>query len=166
MSFQVAIVLCALFVTSPASAQPPPPTYETVPRRYDPAALTAGALVFAASYGASVFVATTADEDQRDLGAEQLFIPLAGPWLALADRDACPLVGDPCDHEAAYKALLVIDGIFQAAGVLAMLDGFVEPASRRVPVHTARPARASSPRVRVTPTMGHGGPGVVVVGRF
>ncbi len=161
MVSRVAIASYALLITSAASAQPPAPAYETVPRRYDPAALTAGALVFAASYGASVFVAMTTDEHERDLGTEQLFIPVAGPWLALADRDACPLMGPSCDHEAAYKALLVVDGMFQAAGVLAIIDGLVEPASRRVPVR-----RHAGAQVRIAPSLTHGGPGVVVAGRF
>lgn len=139
------------------------PQYETVYDDYNAAVFTTGALIFAASYGASVVAAAQASDDNRERGFDRLYIPFAGPWLALSDRGDCPITSASCDSETTTKVLLVADGIFQAAGVLAMIDGILEPSSHRVQVRNTKLDR----KVRVTPaTVGKGDPGVAVFGRF
>ncbi|MDB4961046.1 MAG: hypothetical protein JWP01_1045 [Myxococcales bacterium] len=139
------------------------PQYETVYDSYNAPVFTTGALVFAASYGASVIAAASASDENRERGFERLYVPVAGPWLALNERGSCPITSASCDRETTTKVLLIADGVFQAAGVLAMIDGILEPSSRRVRVQNAK----VDTKVRVTPaTVGTGGSGVAVFGRF
>lgn len=185
MKFRLVGALCALLLPSSALAQPvtapqppvvivnpapPPPRrmilepqYETVYDRYNAAMFTTGALIFGAAYGASVVAAATASDDNRDRGFERLYIPVAGPWLALSDRGDCPITSSACDRETTTKILLIADGVFQSAGVLAMIGGVLEPSRRRVQVRNTK----LDTKVRVTPsTVGSGDPGVAVFGRF
>ena len=109
-----------------------------------------GALVFGASYGASLVEAGTSDHP----GADRLWVPVVGPWLALGDWGNCPIADSRCDNSTTDKVLLVADGVFQAAGVITMLDGILAPSHHVVMVETAG--------VHVRPT----GNGVLVFGRF
>lgn len=92
--------------------------------------LSAGGLVFGATYLTSIVVAGTSSyrADQR------LYVPLAGPWLDLAARGECG--SNPrypaCGHETRNDALLVGDGIGQALGVLQIVGGFLFPTTRTV----------------------------------
>ena len=113
-----------------------------------------GALVFAGSYGASAIVASTSDHP----GADRLYVPVVGPWLALNDWGDCPIEQPRCDEETTDKVLLVADVVFQAAGVITMISGLLSPTSRTV--YRTRTADAKS--YKVTPTRN----GFAVVGRF
>jgi hypothetical protein len=165
----------AVVVNPPATPpQPPPapvvatvapqpvviPEYEEVDDSYNAPMFTSGALVFGATYGASVIVAASSDDTR---GNHRLYVPLVGPWLALSDRGSCDISRSSCDHETTVKVLLVADGVFQAAGVLAMLDGIFQPSTHRV--YTTRTAKTDT-KVHITPTAAHGDPGVSVFGRF
>lgn len=125
------LAICVLLAPAIASADPD----DEDPR--DPVnapILTAGALVFLGSYGAAVGVATARLHD----GNDQLYIPIAGPWLALGDW--CTISSASCEASPATKALLVADGLVQAAGLVIMLDAFFEPSHRTQPdrcVHIA-----------------------------
>lgn len=137
------------------------PQYETVYDSYNAPVFTTGALVFLASYGASVVVAASAEQDEIDRGLDRLYVPVVGPWLALNDRGSCPIERPSCDYETTAKVLLVADGVFQAAGVITMVSGILSPTSHRVPVRT------TDTKVRVTPVaMSSGGSGLQVFGRF
>jgi hypothetical protein len=140
------------------------PQYETVYDTYNAPVFTTGALVFIGSYGSSVVAAAGASGEERDRGADKLYIPLAGPWLALNARGSCPPTSSSCDMEATKKVLLVVDGIFQAAGVITMIDGVLQPTSHRVVTQTTKVER----KVRVAPAVvsAQGTPGVQVFGRF
>jgi hypothetical protein len=113
-----------------------------------------GALVFAGSYGASVVVAGSSDH----AGADRLYVPVVGPWLALNDWGDCPIEEPRCDENTTDKVLLVADGVFQAAGVITMVSGLLSPTHRTV--YTQRTAQNT--KTRVTPTRN----GFAVVGRF
>src|SRR4051812_43622053 len=123
-------------------AQQPQPTVVTEPQgtevydSYNAPIFTTGALVFAASYGASVAVAASNDDDSN--GLHHLYVPVVGPWLALNDRPDCDAVLSRCDNETSKKVLLVADGIFQAAGIITMLDGLIVPSHHRVIATTAK----------------------------
>jgi hypothetical protein len=112
---------------------------------------TTGALVFIGSYGASVITAASSNH----VGAARLYVPVAGPWLALNDWGHCPVTNASCDSTTTAKVLLVADGIFQAAGVLTMIDGILEPSNHRVYTRTAR-------KLDIAPT----GNGFAVLGSF
>lgn len=144
-------------VLAPASE----PQYEEVYDSYNAPIFTTGALVFGASYGTSVIVAASSDKD-NDRGNRRLFVPVLGPWLALSDRGSCDITQSKCDGETTAKVLLVADGVFQAAGIIGMIDGLLQPSShRRIVTRTAK----VDTRVHVTPTAANG-PGVLVFGHF
>ncbi len=162
MSIRVPFALAALAslaglaaVHTPSADAQPAVRTETVYDSYDGPVFTTGAVVLTASYGAALIAASSRDD------LDELYVPLAGPWLALAGREGCPIEKPECDDETTTKLLLVADGVFQAAGALAMLDAILEPSRRTI----VRPV-ASQSAVRVTPTASTGGPGVLVVGRF
>jgi hypothetical protein len=83
-------------------------------------------------------------------------VPVAGPWLALNDWGNCPITSSSCDTNTTDKVLLVADGVFQAAGLIAMVDGVLSPSHHRVVTRTA------DRKVHVTPT----GSGLAVFGHF
>lgn len=146
--------------TVPAPTSYTPETqYEEVSDSYNAAMFTTGALVFAASYGASVIVAGSS-EDER--GNRRLYVPVVGPWLALNDRGDCDITKSSCDHETTAKVLLIADGVFQAAGLIAMVDGLLQPSTHRVVTRTAR----RDTKIHVTPTAQNGNPGLAVLGKF
>ncbi len=84
---------------------------------------TSGVLVFGASYGAAVITAASSDHK----GDNRLYVPLLGPWLDLGTRGSCPVSSSSCDHETTDKVLVVVDGIFQAAGFISVIDGIFDP---------------------------------------
>jgi hypothetical protein len=152
----------------PADDPPPPPRvtvitpepeYDVVEDSTNAPIFVSGALVFGAAYGASVITAASTDDTR---GNHRLYVPLVGPWLALNDRGDCDLLRESCDHETTAKVLLIADGIFQAAGVIGMLDGIFQPSTHRIVRRTAK----LDTRIHVTPATVHGDPGVAVFGRF
>jgi len=110
-----------------------------------------GAVAFGGSYLASVITAASTDHP----GANRLYVPVVGPWLALGDWGNCPVSNAACDSNTTDKVLLVADGIVQAAGVLTMIDGLVWPTHHRRVV-------VADTKVHVTPT----GNGMMVFGHF
>lgn len=131
-----------------------PETY-TVYDAWNAPVFATGALVFAGSYGASAIVASTSDH----VGADRLYVPVAGPWLALNDWGDCPIAEPRCDKNTTDKVLLVADGVFQAAGLITMVTGILSPTSRTV---VASPRTADAKKIKVTPTRN----GFAVLGRF
>ena len=101
-----------------------------------------GALVFAGSYGAAAVASGMSDHP----GADRLWVPVVGPWLALNDWGTCPIDQARCDTNTTDKVLLVADGVFQAAGLLTMVDGLLSPSHHRVVTRTA------DTKVHITPT--------------
>jgi hypothetical protein len=94
--------------------------------RADPRIALGGVALFGTTYLASVLVAATSEH----AGSSRLDVPLVGPWLALADGAHCAIPGPSCNTSASDKALLVADGVAQATGVFALLDGLVWPRVR------------------------------------
>lgn len=142
----------------PATYVPSEPEYEEVRDSIDAPMFTSGALVFAASYGGAVIVAG----NDNGHGNSRLYIPVVGPWLALNDRGSCDPAKTSCDHDTTAKVLLIADGIFQAAGVLGMIDGLLQPSSHRIARRTAR----RQPAVHLLPTYTSGAPGLAALGKF
>ncbi len=101
----------------------------------------AGTLIVSVSTGAALIVATTSTYDWDRV----LFVPIAGPWIALAKRPQ----SSPEENWA--RAGLIIDGLAQAAGLAMLVVGTVmhhtrEPKNARqliVPIATAGGAGVS-----------------------
>ena len=120
--------------------------------------LYSGAFAFGVPYVSSVIVGASSSHP----GDRNLFIPVAGPWIDLADRH-CP-TGSSCDHEGLYKGLLIADGIFQGLGALQIAGAFLFPETVTV-TNAARP-RPRVAGVRVAPTSVGSGYGISAVGLF
>jgi len=74
--------------------------------------LSTGATVLVLSYVPAAIAAATADDTSDDL-----YIPVAGPWLEIANHP----------NDTLSTTLLAIDGAFQGLGSLAMLAGLIIP---------------------------------------
>jgi hypothetical protein len=184
---QIAAVGAAItaFLPSVASAQdvaPPPPAQPTVvqpvvetPAVIEPAAPAGGETtteqaigpsmamvgtgvgIFALSYVPAVVIAAESNLDAD----KRLYVPIVGPWLDLGQRPSCS--ASDCNSESAAKVGIVIDGVFQAVGVLTVIGGLLTPAHETRTVRTA----ALKPTLHLTPaTMGHGGYGMAALGTF
>ena len=131
-------------------------------------AILAGGLIgFAGAYVPSVVVAA-ANGNSFD---NRLYIPIAGPWLDLAQRPGCGGSQFNCSRESGFAGLLVVDGVVQALGALATGLAFVVPERRtRVLSASADRARKSAPQklaVHVVPArLGRDGYGVAAFGGF
>ena len=116
-----------------------------------------GVLMFGIAYGSSVVAAASSNR----AADQSLFVPLLGPWIDLARRDGCIGV-DACGvNETANKVLLVAGGLFQAAGALQILGGFLFPETRIV-VRQAKDERG----LHLQPTAGYGSFGLSAYGAF
>ncbi|HEY0992538.1 MAG TPA: hypothetical protein VGD80_36040 [Kofleriaceae bacterium] len=148
---------------APMVAVPPEPEYREVYDSYNAPMFAAGAAVFGLTYGASVITAATSDNAR---GNNRLYVPLVGPWLALHDRGPCDILKSSCDHETTAKVLLIADGVFQAAGVIGMLDGLLRPSTHRVLVTQAKVDTRTHIRPTVIGSVSGAAPGVAVRGHF
>jgi hypothetical protein len=119
--------------------------------------LTTGMIMFGGSYIPAVVVGA---ESNRPSDNPSLFIPVAGPWIDMGQRDCGG--PHPCAGEAGSVALLAVDGVFQGLGALAIISSFV--------VHERRGRNwfiIGSEKVQVAPTtIGYGGYGFAAVGKF
>lgn len=126
--------------------------------------LGGGIFIFAMSYLPAVAVAGSSERpiDQR------LFVPVAGPWMDLANRGPCNPVG--CSSEMAYRSLLVTDGILQGLGAFMTLVGILgddDPPATGDDARRDQPARVASTTVHVSPVQfGSGGYGLAAFGNF
>jgi hypothetical protein len=119
-----------------------------------------GSLVFAAAYIPSAVIGGTSDVK----GDSLLLIPLLGPWLDLAKREACnpndaaEQTLTPCSTESFNNALLVTSGVTQLIGV-----GFFAAGIWTRPSYT----RDMQPTgLRVVPNIGRTGGSVNLTGAF
>ena len=122
--------------------------------------LGAGIVSFADAYGIAAIVGATSSY-QPD---RRLFVPVLGPWLDLADRASCsPTGAGSCHTERVNRASLVIDGVFQGIGVLAIAGALAFPWPR-----TAMTADApAGPQLTLAPVQyAHGGMGLAALGTF
>jgi hypothetical protein len=133
-------------------------TTQTQPNR---AMLSSGAFALGVPYVSSVIVAAESDHP----GDHNLYVPVAGPWMDLADRH-CPTAG-PCNHEGLYKGLLIGDGILQGIGALEIVSAFLFPETVTTREATRRaPSGATTATVKFTPTFTSGSLGVAALGAF
>lgn len=84
--------------------------------------LITGAVVLVGSY---VPAATVAYTSERPADQTNLYYPVVGPWMNLADRQCNDR---PCgDNEGIAKGLLIADGIGQGLGALAVVSSLFLP---------------------------------------
>jgi hypothetical protein len=121
----------------------------------NPYLLRSGLFTLGLSYAPALVVAIESDFHADD----HLYIPVAGPWLDLANR------GDSeSDNETVNKVLLVTDGVFQGLGALQVVAALAFPGSSAVTVAGGKPD--SDVSVSLTPARFAGGQGVLAVGEF
>jgi hypothetical protein len=117
--------IAAALLTGPARATEQDRVVEGGPNRL---LLTTGAATFAFGYVSAAYVGATSSSDTDRM----LLLPFVGPWASFAARGSCATT-EACEAEPTYKALLVADGIVQAAGAaqiaLAFLFRELVPAS-------------------------------------
>jgi hypothetical protein len=154
-AFTVVAALVSGLWVSQASAQSRETVSTTGPNR---GLLHSGLFVFGVPYVASVIVASSSDHP----GDDNLYLPVAGPWMDLANRGTCGHLGErSCDSETGNKVLLVFDGIFQGLGALDIVGAFVFPETRTVSTVS------SERRFVIAPTYwGRNGYGVHAVATF
>jgi hypothetical protein len=126
-------------------------------------ALIAGGIAgFVGAYVPSVIVAVS-NGNSFD---RNLYIPVVGPWLDLANRPGCGGGQTSCARESGFAALLIVDGVVQVLGPVATALGFVVPERHRVIV-TAKADEVEKPSLHVAPaSLGHGAYGVSAFGKF
>ncbi len=83
--------------------------------------LLTSTLVLAAAYVPVVAVAYTSD---RQADQKNLYYPIVGPWMNLADRQ-CDV--RPCNNEGVNKTLLILDGVGQGVGAIGVVASFFLP---------------------------------------
>jgi hypothetical protein len=126
-------------------------------------ALVGGLVLLALSYAPSAYVGAQASSDHD----RTLEIPVAGPWMDLAQRPACvpPVTQfkspiDPCIMETGARIALVTSGSLQGLGALLTLWG-LPSRSHLVEGDDGGAARAK-PHVAFVPTL----TGITVAGSF
>jgi hypothetical protein len=126
-------IACAwTLCTTSAGAQSHETVTTTGPNRE---LLHSGIFALGVPYVASVVVAASSDRPED----KHLYIPVAGPWMDLANRSGCGNAGQPsCDKETAYKVLLIGNGILQGVGTLEIFGSFLFPETRTVSAKNER----------------------------
>ena len=150
------------FVAAPASAQQivEERTVASGPNR---SMLYSGIWTLGLSYVPALVVAA---ESSRH-GDKDLYIPVAGPWMDLANRSACP-PNIRCSDETANKVLLVIDGVFQGLGALDIIGAFLMPETRTITTRTNAKTdfRLAGLSLRLSPAWFQSGYGISALGSF
>jgi hypothetical protein len=118
--------------------------------------LATGFALLGGTYLASVIVGA---ESSRPADNPNLFYPVAGPWMDLGQRGCSATF--PCSGEAGNKTLLILDGITQGVGALAMLTALFIPEKK-----TRHWFIIGDGNVQAAPTTVGTGYGVGAVGRF
>lgn len=118
--------------------------------------LVTGLLFFGGTYAASAGVAA---ESNRAADHSNLYYPLAGPWMDLAQRDCTAI--HPCINEGGNRTLLVLDGVTQGVGALAVLTSFFVPEKK-----SRHWFIIGGDKVHASPATVGTGYGMAAVGRF
>lgn len=147
--------------SSEFSPEPVIPTVADIPHKetrsfVNRPLLITSAVLLGGTYGASAIVAWTSS---RDTDQKNLYIPVAGPWMNLADRQ-CD--ARPCNNEGLNKGLLIADGVAQGLGALGVVTSFFIPETT-----TKNWYLIGNSHVQATPMrVGVAGYGVGAVGSF
>ena len=147
-------------VQAPGGAAAAPAETTTTYEGPNRAMVGSGLVMFGLSYIPAVIVASQSNQDVD----HHLYIPVAGPWINLANRPDCNVARIGCDTENTNKVLLVVDGVFQGVGALTTVIGLLSTERETAPV--TRTA-SDKPSIHFTPaSMGAGGVGAAAFGSF
>jgi hypothetical protein len=124
----------------------------------NPYLLATGFVLWGVPYTSGLIVAA-----QSSNPADQhLYVPIAGPWIDLANRQSCPVGSNACNNETTNKVLLGVDGAFQAIGTIEVLWGFLRHEHREV---TTISATRYTPAISLTPARVETGYGLTALAR-
>ena len=133
-------------VVQTAQPRPAQTERETISEKGGPSTgmLATGGIMFGVSYGVALIggAASSTDEDR------ELYVPFAGPWMALDNHDG-----------AGSKVFLATDGVFQGLGGLLVIGAFLNPQERTV-------TRTRAAQVQVSPAVSPEFMGLAATGRF
>ena len=127
--------------------------------------LIVGLALTAGWYGASVGTSYLWPDAPN---AEDLRLPVVGPWLALADA-GCGDDESGCSTftVVARSTLAVVSGVGQLGGLIAIGEGiFMSTGSPAAPTQKGARLRGHEPAVAAVPVMLPNGAGIEFVGRF
>lgn len=129
---RASIIVCCLACGGSSSAQPKPsaapqlsldrPALTTSRALFNRPLLVAGLLMFGGAYAASVVDAAMLG---RDVARNDLYYPVVGPWMAYANR--CDPSRRCSGDEPGGGFLLVIDGVGQGLGAVALVTSLLVP---------------------------------------
>jgi hypothetical protein len=104
--------------TAPAH---PRPHIVTEPRQ---GIIIGGAVTWAVAYTFSLMGSSTSD---GDMARHWLYVPVAGPFLYLHNRERCPPTNDPtmCVDDWATPLVFTMFGIVQSVGAALVAGGFL-----------------------------------------
>ena len=119
-----------------------------------------GFITFGLSYVPAVSTATTS---QLPID-KHLLVPVAGPWIDLAQRPICSPPAN-CQSEQTNRALLETTGILQGVGAFLTIVGLLTPddTDTESPKHTSE---AKATTVHVTPAQFGSAYGLAAFGKF
>jgi len=98
-----------------------PPVVATTHRFMNRTLFVSGLVLFAGTYASSMIVGA---ESSRAQDHQDLFYPVVGPWIDIGHRDCA---ANTCTNEAGAVTLLILDGIGQGIGALAMIASVAVP---------------------------------------
>lgn len=115
--------------------------------------LITGGLMLAGSYATTAAFAGANGPD----GDKDLFIPIAGPWINLANRTC----SGECTNETRDTLLIAGSGVLQGVGAALMITSFFVP--EKIP---AARIQAGPVKMQVGPTAGAASGGLGAIGTF
>jgi hypothetical protein len=150
--------------SAPVPASNAPPVYELPPPETRWAVLGTGLAVTGVSYGLALGAAY-AWPDART--SDELKIPIAGPWMAIADTGCTEDEPDCSTVLLVVTAILSgVDGVVQAGGLGIALESLFMPTASEKP-RAEKPRTSEAPTVRPVPVIvGKHGVGLGVAGTF
>jgi hypothetical protein len=138
----------------------------------NPPMFVSGLTTFAIGYAPALGVAIGSNHK----GDDQLFIPVAGPWLDIGKRGCSGVTvptadgpfevasGQNCGSSNIETAALIADGTIQGLGILQVVASLIVPEKR---VTVVGSSQKKKPSFAVAPTSFAGrGAGAVAAGRF
>jgi hypothetical protein len=120
--------------------------------------ITTGLVTFGLSYVPALVVAGESTQSAD----HNLYVPIAGPWMDIANRPQCGNPGGPdCTTETTDKVLIGVDGVFQGVGAVMTVLGLLTPET-----HEVVAAKQEEPKLQISPTRVGSGYGLGAVGTW
>ena len=157
-------------VTAPQAAPPQPVVVAPQPTAEKKVSYTGtnvpmlatGLGLFGLSYAPALVVGATSS-----LGADRnLYLPVAGPWIDLANRPSCGGRGPSCGGETTNKILLATSGVAQGVGAAMTLVGLLVPVHHETVTKKTTTAKSDKPTIQISPSSVGSGYGLSAVGTW